>query len=184
MAFNGRRPVGGPRVQPMWAVAVVLVGLLVAVPSVACGQARKAAGDEGGAVTSRPGEELEGEGVSPSRNGGYTYRPAGRRDPFASLFQMRVREQERFDRPPLQRYALSELTVTGILWSRDGYRAMVRTPDGKAYVVRPGTILGTNRGIVEDIRESALRVEEHVTDIYGRTREQVKVLPLHPSEDQ
>lgn len=172
------------RFRPTCGVAVVLVGLQVTLPSFAFDLPIQGSGSKGRSATSQPSQTVKGAGKHPPTRGSYTYRPAGRRDPFASLLQMHAQEQERPDLPPLQRYALSDLTVTGILWSRDGYRAMVRTPDGKAYVIRPGTIVGTNRGIVEDIGESGLRVKEDVIDIYGRTREQMRIMRLHPAEEQ
>lgn len=83
---------------------------------------------------------------------GYSYDPAGRRDPFISLLR-RGNESARNEtgvRPAgLGGIAVGELTLKGTMQSRDGYVALVHGPDLKTYIVKPGDKLfdGTIRAI-------------------------------------
>ena len=84
--------------------------------------------------------------------------------------------------PPLQRVAVTELSVIAIVWGGFGYSAMVQTPEGKGYVVKPGVILGSNNGVVSAITEKSLIVQERFTDVYGKRQIREHVKLLHPKE--
>ena len=60
---------------------------------------------------------------------------------------------------------------------------MVQTPDGKGYVVRRGTKIGSNNGVVSKITESGLVVTERFTDIYGKEQEREYVKLLRTDEE-
>jgi Tfp pilus assembly protein PilP len=69
----------------------------------------------------------------------FIYKAEGRRDPFVSLVSRGTdRKYERGgDRPAgLAGLATDELSVRGILRSRNGLLAMVQSPDGKNHVLR------------------------------------------------
>lgn len=55
----------------------------------------------------------------------YTYKPAGRRDPFAPIIEREEKKEKAGAVPPLERYALNEFKLTGILWGGFGYNAML-----------------------------------------------------------
>jgi Tfp pilus assembly protein PilP len=84
--------------------------------------------------------------------GGYTYDPAGRRDPFVTLMR-RGTDAGRNDpgtRPPgVAGLAVGEVTLKGTMQARSGYVALVQGPDTKTYIVKPGDKLfdGTIRSI-------------------------------------
>jgi type IV pilus assembly protein PilP len=77
---------------------------------------------------------------------------------------------------------VAELTVIGIVWDKFGYVAMVQTPDGKGYTVRPGTRIGNNNGVVRSITDKAVIIEERFTDIYGKKQVRVYTKPLRVEE--
>jgi type IV pilus assembly protein PilP len=112
----------------------------------------------------------------------YGYNPSGRRDPFAAIVKDGQPSAEDHSLPPLQRIALTELNLIGIIWGGFGYNAMVQTPDGKGYTVRTGTRIGPNSGVVSSITENSIVVQERYTDVYGnkQVREYLKL--LHPKE--
>jgi type IV pilus assembly protein PilP len=109
------------------------------------------------------------------------YDPAGRRDPFVAIVQL---EDRRTDEalPPLQRVAVTEINLIAVVWGGYGYTGMVQTPDGKGYVIRKGTRLGTNNGLVTSITERGVIVVERFTDVYGNKQEREYVKLLHPKE--
>jgi type IV pilus assembly protein PilP len=114
-----------------------------------------------------------------SGGGGYSYDPSQRRDPFKPVgIESQQPGEENLDLPPLMRAPLTELNVIAIVWGGFGYTAMVQTPDGKGYTVRKGTKIGPNNGVVSAITESAVIVQEHYTDVYGKkqVREYIKRL--------
>lgn len=72
---------------------------------------------------------------------GFTYDPAGRRDPFRSLLAGQLRE-ELGQRPPgLRGMGIDEIRFQGVIKLPEGYVAMVQGTDNLSYIVRPGTVL-------------------------------------------
>jgi hypothetical protein len=83
---------------------------------------------------------VEGEDLSLSGRG-YTYDPAGRRDPFRSLL---VRSENRAGgpRPPgIAGIGIDDVTVQGIWKTRSGFVAQIRGTDNKSYLLRAGDLL-------------------------------------------
>lgn len=126
------------------------------------------------------------EPVLPVGRGGYVYLPEGRRDPFqamlAPLGAQGSAPTAESNQPPIQRVAVAELTVIGIVWGGFGYTAMVQAPDGKGYTVQRGARIGNNNGVVSAITEKAVIVEERFTDIYGKKQVREYAKPLHVKE--
>jgi type IV pilus assembly protein PilP len=72
---------------------------------------------------------------------GFTYDPAGRRDPFRSLLARQAKE-ELGQRPPgLRGMGIEEIKLQGILKIPEGYVAMIQGTDNMSYLIRPGTVL-------------------------------------------
>lgn len=89
---------------------------------------------------------------------------------------------ENLNLPPLQRVSFSGLNLIGIVWGSFGYTAMVQTADGKGYTVRRGTRIGPNGGVVSDVTENSIVVQERFTDVYGKKQVREYVKLLHPKE--
>ncbi|RLC65168.1 MAG: hypothetical protein DRH97_08120 [Chloroflexi bacterium] len=100
-------------------------------------------------------------------------------DPFRSVFvaQQRGREGGRIridadDRrrniplTPLQKVAISQLKVVGIIMAPTGNKALVQDPEGKGYVITKGTYVGSNFGQVKQILRDRIVVEEEVEDFF------------------
>ena len=125
------------------------------------------------------------EPVLPVGRGGYVYLPEGRRDPFQTMLAPPTQgsaQTAESNQPPIQRVAVAELTVIGIVWGGFGYTAMVQAPDGRGYAVQRGARIGNNNGIVSAITEKAVIVEERFTDIYGKKQVREYAKPLHVKE--
>lgn len=90
------------------------------------------------------------------------------RDPFRPMsLRAKVNSRARENLSPLERLDLSQLKVVGIIWDIKEPRAMVEDTAGLGYVVKVGTPIGTNDGVVKAIRRNELVVEETTADIYG-----------------
>jgi type IV pilus assembly protein PilP len=113
----------------------------------------------------------------------YAYNPVGRRDPFAPII---VRESKRAkeNRPPLERYNISEFKLTGIVWGGFGYNAMLEGPDGKGYFVRVGSIVGPNRGVVKKITQNTMVIEEKYKTYMGETERKEIVVELQRKQEE
>ncbi|HUK13565.1 MAG TPA: hypothetical protein VLW17_09720 [Thermoanaerobaculaceae bacterium] len=93
---------------------------------------------------------------------GFTYDPAGRRDPFRSLLSGQLRE-ELGQRPPgLRGMGVDEVKLQGIFKLPEGYVAMVQGTDNMSYLVRPGTVLYD--GNVESIEAGKVVFRLQVAD--------------------
>ncbi len=113
----------------------------------------------------------------------YVYRPAGRRDPFAPIVSKLEKKAGALDRPPLERYSISEFKLGGIVWGGFGYNAMLEGPDGKGYFVRVGSIIGPNRGVIKKITQNAIYIEEKFKNTMGEIERKEIVVELRKKQE-
>jgi hypothetical protein len=94
-------------------------------------------------------------GAKGAGGAGYTYDPAGRRDPFVSLAARGGELQSASGSRPsgLAGLLVNEITVKGVLKSpKGGFMALVQAPDNRTYIVRAGdkAFDGTVKAITQD----------------------------------
>ena len=83
---------------------------------------------------------------------------------------------------PLERFDLSQLEVTAIIWSTDRPRALVRDPAGKGYIVSAGMPIGKNKGRIVSIEDNIVLVKETYVDF--RDRATTKEVEMRLYENQ
>ncbi|MCX7895100.1 MAG: pilus assembly protein PilP [Thermoanaerobaculum sp.] len=94
--------------------------------------------------------------------GGFSYDPAGRRDPFRSLLAGRSRE-EMGQRPPgLPGMGVEEIKLQGIIKLPEGFVALIQGTDNLSYIIKPGTVLYD--GTVEKIEPGKVTFKVNVAD--------------------
>jgi Tfp pilus assembly protein PilP len=100
-----------------------------------------------------------------------TYDPRGKFDPFKPFLRtLRAgaegSEANKKPLTPLQKMALSEIQagLRAIVWGKLGNKALVEDATGKGYVLKVGTYVGQNDGIVKKILEDRIVIEEYVRD--------------------
>lgn len=113
----------------------------------------------------------------------FQYHPEGRRDPFKSIIIATGKRNLSENLPPLQRKDLSEMKLIGIVWGGFGHGAVIQTQDGKGYPVRKGTRIGLNNGVISQITNKELVIEEKFLDIFGETKVRNVVMELHPQKE-
>jgi len=91
----------------------------------------------------------------------YSYDPAGRRDPFMNLLGTGGGPTSRKGEGP-SGIAVAEISVRGVLQSRNGLIAMVQGPDNKTYIVHQGDKLLD--GSIKTITTQGLVIEQDVND--------------------
>lgn len=104
---------------------------------------------------------------------GYVYNPVSKTDPFRSfLINHETVSQKKKKKPKtyLETLELSQLDLTAIITSSKGNWAMVRDAKGVGYVIREGTPIGINGGVVYQIKEGEVIVREKYTDVKGRVK--------------
>jgi Tfp pilus assembly protein PilP len=93
---------------------------------------------------------------------GFTYDPAGRRDPFRSLLARQAKEEVGQRPPGLRGMGVEEIKLQGILKLPEGYVAMIQGTDNTSYLIRPGTVLYD--GNVEHIEPGKVVFRMQVAD--------------------
>lgn len=111
---------------------------------------------------------MEGDGAGAgATTADYQYDPTNKRDPFRSFVKQFVDGKD-IEETPLERFDLTQLTVTAIVWGVDPPRALLRDPAGKGYIVVEGTVVGKNKGRIIAIEDNLVRVKETYVDALGR----------------
>jgi type IV pilus assembly protein PilP len=104
------------------------------------------------------------------------YRPKGRIDPFAPFIHkpeeqtsvMKETITRRIPMTPIEKMALSQLKLTGVLRMPDKLCALVEEVSGKGYIINEGTYIGNKGGQVKKILKDRVVVEEKYLDVYGK----------------
>ena len=116
-----------------------------------------------------PDDTNENTPVQPAKgvSEGYVYDPTGKTDPFKSFIAEQESIEEKKKRKPktyLETLDLSQLDLIAIIVSQKGNWAMVRDSKGIGHVIRKGTPIGLNEGVVYEIKEQELIVREKHKD--------------------
>ena len=92
----------------------------------------------------------------------YSYQPDGRRDPFVSLVGGGSEVTANRRESGLRGFAVGEISVRGVMKTRDRLVAMVQGPDNKTYVIHQGDKLAD--GVVKNVTTEGLIVVQDITD--------------------
>ncbi|MFW6325769.1 MAG: pilus assembly protein PilP [Desulfovermiculus sp.] len=121
----------------------------------------------------------------------FSYSARNKIDPFASFLRSHAEEKKKqrdIERSlsPLQQVEASQLHLVGTMHSHDGERmlALVELPNGKGYVLHPGTLIGQNQGTVTLITEGQVTIEERRTTPLGQDVLHTVVLELSDSSGE
>jgi Tfp pilus assembly protein PilP len=102
---------------------------------------------------------------------GYIYDPRGKTDPFKSFIAEQEAIKEKKESKPrtyLETLDLSQLDLIAIVVDSKEKWAMVRESKGLGHVIRKGTPIGTNGGVVFEINESEVVIREKYKDFRGQ----------------
>jgi type IV pilus assembly protein PilP len=110
------------------------------------------------------------------------YDSSGRRDPFrpprAGSTTIRTGET----RTPLQRYEIGQLRLVAVIYDTTEPRGVVEDNQGLGYIVRAGTPIGPNGGVVRDVERGRLLIDEDSIDFYGEHHRTSVVMELRTAE--
>lgn len=114
-------------------------------------------------------EALQAQKQETEQTEGYVYQPRDRRDPFVPLVVAKQKSQKKSagTSGTLQSYDISEFTLLAIARKGETYYALLSTPDNRSFTVRKGTVIGFNRGRVEEITKDKVLIVEYSKDYKG-----------------
>jgi Tfp pilus assembly protein PilP len=104
----------------------------------------------------------------------FLYDPTGKTDPFQSFIAIREEKEEKEKKKPktyLETLELSQLDLVVIVISPKGKWAMVRDSKGVGHVIKEGTLIGTNGGVVYKIAPGEVIIREEFQDFRGRQQQ-------------
>jgi Tfp pilus assembly protein PilP len=110
--------------------------------------------------------KLTALGIRPA--GTYTYDRRGKTDPFKSFIAEQEDTKKKERRKPrtyLETLDLSQLDLIAIIVGPKGNFAMVRDAKGLGYVIKKGTPIGINGGVVRQVKEKEVVIREGSKDI-------------------
>jgi Tfp pilus assembly protein PilP len=117
----------------------------------------------------------------PTPEPGYTYNPAGRRDPFVSLAGRGDGTGPGMARPAgVAGLLIGEVNVKGVLRDREGFLALLQAPDNKTYTVRVGDKLFD--GTVKSITQEKVVFSQNVNDPLSLVKQREVPKPVRPGE--
>ncbi len=119
----------------------------------------------------------------------FTYRPAGRRDPFMKIEPERdsrvggaggsgISPDFTRNREPLEDFPLDSLRMVGTIEKGGTRYALVRAPDSVIHRIQVGNYLGQNFGRITRITETEISLVEIVPDGFGGWMERPASLAL------
>ncbi len=95
----------------------------------------------------------------------YSYDKKGKRDPFKPYRHNKGMQADASG--PLMAYELEQLQVVAVVWDTGNPRALISDPRGDMHVVREGTPIGKNDGLVIHIGDNMVLVKETYIDFAG-----------------
>lgn len=111
----------------------------------------------------------------------YIYSPAGQRDPFEELLQVKKSvTNNNAPLTPLQKFDLNQFRILGIIIGKGEPKAMVAAPGDKSFILKKGMKIGKNDGTVTKITPDGIHVEEKYYDFSGAVRTNPQVMKLPP----
>jgi type IV pilus assembly protein PilP len=122
-------------------------------------------------------ESFEGSGR------GLVYDRTGRRDPFRS-FEWERKELANRDMVggPLEQFDVSQLSLIAVVWKTGSARALVEDPAGQSYIIGKGTRVGKNEGMVTQIDDNLVVVNETYEDYLGNVTKKDIEMRIRRSE--
>lgn len=115
-------------------------------------------------------EATQAQAVETAQAEGYVYQPRDRRDPFVPLIATTKKSQRKGSAGrtgTLESYDISEFALLAVAQKGDKSFALLATPDNRSFTVHKGTVIGFNKGMVEEISKNKVVIVEYSKDYKG-----------------
>ncbi len=131
-------------------------------------------------VTAREGED-EAEMVS-IQPGEFIYNPEGRRDPFWNLLQGKSVKENREAIEGIAGLMIDELELEGIVFAQGEFKALLKGPDTRPYVVGIGDKVYDGEVVAMD--RNSVSFKKSLTVALAGQRDRVIIKTLNPEEEE
>jgi len=183
------------RMQCRQPISIVLFFLLISFVALGCGEEKKAAKapvvskkiavqnkakiDPKSDAAKTEASSVKQKATAPEEEGSQAmariYDPKQRINPFIPVFGAKKdagdtksrKRKKRLPQTPLERISLDQLKLVAIIRASSGNRALVEDTIGKGYIIKNGTYIGLNSGMVTQINANSVIVEEELENLKG-----------------
>ena len=156
-----------------WIVGLVAAGLFAGPAAAQDKKEGEAPGDSIRQLLEREVEPQAGQ---------YLYAPAGRRDPFVSLLKPIEGGGGAGKRPVgMDGFLIQEVTLRGVVKTKEGYIALLVGPDGKSYFPRLGQRFYD--GSITAMDQTSVTFRQEVSDPLAPVKVRDVKKSLYPSEE-
>ncbi len=70
--------------------------------------------------------------------------------------------------PELERYALDQIKIVGIVTGPKKAKALITTPSNKMFIVQENDKIGVYKGVIRKIKEKSILVREKIVNLVGQ----------------
>lgn len=111
------------------------------------------------------------------------YTVTGTRDPFQPYMIAKPEDMSGQGVDPLQRLMLSQVELVGVIMGKEP-KALIQDTANMGYIIKVGTLIGENSGIVTNISAGGVTIKQHFKDYMGRVNTREIVLSLRKGEGE
>jgi Tfp pilus assembly protein PilP len=114
--------------------------------------------------------------------GEFVYNPEGRRDPFWNLLQGKSVKENREAIEGIAGLMIDELELEGIVFAQGRYKALLKGPDTRPYVVGIGDKVYDGEVVAMD--KNSVSFKKSLTVALAGQKERVIIKTLNPEEEE
>jgi len=138
-------------------------------------------GQEASQETQEPGGEDAAEMVS-IMPGEFVYNPEGRRDPFWNLLQGKSVKENREAIEGIAGLMIDELELEGIVFAQGVFKALLKGPDTRPYVVGIGDKVYDGEVVAMD--KNSVSFKKSLTVALAGQKDRIIIKTLNPEEEE
>jgi len=128
----------------------------------------EASGDETTEISVMPGE--------------FVYNPEGRRDPFWNLLQGKSVKENREAIEGIAGLMIDELELEGIVFAQGSYKALLKGPDTRPYIVSIGSKVYDGEVVAMD--KNSVSFKKSLTVALAGQKDRILIKTLNPEEEE
>lgn len=125
------------------------------------------------------GDETTEIGVMP---GEFVYNPEGRRDPFWNLLQGKSVKENREAIEGIAGLMIDELELEGIVFAQGSYKALLKGPDTRPYIVSIGSKVYDGEVVAMD--KNSVSFKKSLTVALAGQKDRILIKTLNPEEEE
>ena len=118
-------------------------------------------------------------GVMP---GEFVYNPEGRRDPFWNLLQGKSVKENREAIEGISGLVIDELELEGIVFAQGSFKALLKGPDTRPYIVSIGDKVYDGEVVAMD--KNSVSFKKSLTLALAGQKERILIKTLNPEEEE